>query len=198
VTIEDRFDSRTFGLRFPRRLCAPADRDGGGMLDEAQHLTGYETMRTPFSRRRNLSVVNALGTLVLDVTRRSALLVPTSKGLTEAPQPLQPPVIDHFQCYRVKRSRFQPRFERREATVADQLTPAATETVTRPYELCVPASKNGEDPTAPDRSGALLCYKTRSLPRFGTIPAFIDNQFGPDEVTVIHRRELCVPSLVLP
>jgi hypothetical protein len=50
------------------------------------------------------------------------------------------------------------------------------------------------DPTAPDHPDLLLCYKSKSSARFGTLEAHIDNQFGPDDVTLIHRRELCVPS----
>ena len=30
-------------------------------------------------------------------------------------------------------------------------------TLVRPYRLCVPSSNNGEDPTAPDHAGVLLC-----------------------------------------
>ena len=67
-------------------------------------------------------------------------------------------------------------------------------TLVRPFRLCVPTSKNGEDPTAPSHPDLLLCYKSKSSARFGTLVAHIDNQFGPDDVTLIHRRELCVPS----
>ncbi len=78
-------------------------------------------------------------------------------------------------------------------TVADQFE-SLNLTLVKPYRLCVPASKNGEDPTAPDHLDLLLCYKAKSSTKFGTIEAHIDNQFGPDDVTLIHRRELCVPS----
>lgn len=195
VTEVDRFASQLLTLRFPHRLCAPAAKNGGGILNEVDHLTGYSSLRTPFSKRSNQTVVNQLGSIVLDVTRRDMLLVPTAKNLAGPPPPLEPPTIGHFQCYRVKRSRGQPRFTKIEVGVADQFE-SVTETLVRPYSLCVPADKNGEDPAAPGRPGVLLCYKTRARDPFGTVDAHIANQFFPDVVTLIHRRELCVPSFI--
>src|SRR5262249_23322943 len=66
-------------------------------------------------------------------------------------------------------------------------------TLDRPFRLCVPASKNGEDPTAPQHPDHLLCYRTRSA-RFGDESHTIQNQFGQRDVRVISRNELCVPS----
>ena len=51
---------------------------------------------------------------------------------------------------------------------------------------------------APSHPGLLLCYKSKSSSGFGTLTAHINNQFGPDDVTLIHRRELCVPSVQVP
>jgi hypothetical protein len=197
VTEQDRFGTQTLSLRFPDRLCAPADTDEGGIFDDIQHLTGYETLHTPFTRRRNQTVVNQFGTVVLDAVRRDMLMVPTAKSLDGPATPLLPPTIDHFQCYRVRRSRGQPRFAPIDVSVTDQFD-SFTERLRRPYNLCVPANKEGEDPRAPEHPGVLLCYKARSSSRLGTVPAQIHTQFGPDEITVVHRRELCVPSFIQP
>ena len=78
-------------------------------------------------------------------------------------------------------------------SVADQLE-SVNVTLVKPYRLCVPANKNGEVPTAPNHPERLLCYKSKGS-SFGTIEAHINNQFGPDNITLIHRRELCVPSV---
>ena len=43
----------------------------------------------------------------------------------------------------------------------------------------------------------LLCYKTKNT-AFGTVPTFTNNQFGPAQPLLIHRRELCVPSVKNP
>jgi len=180
-------------LRYPHRLCAPADKNGEGIVDPVPHLTGYETLRTPFVRQLNQSIANQFGTIVLDLTRRDVLMVPTAKSLVGPASPLPLPTVDHFQCYRTKRAKGQPRFVKLNPTVADQFESVPI-TLVKPYRLCVPANKNGEDPTAPTHPGVLLCYRSKSSVRFGTLDAHILNQFGPDNVTLIHRRELCVPS----
>ena len=86
-----------------------------------------------------------------------------------------------------------PKFVKTVVTVADQFE-SVNLTLVKPYRLCVPANKNGEDPTAPTDPERLLCYKSKGS-SFGTVEAHINNQFGPDNITLIHRRELCVPSV---
>jgi hypothetical protein len=193
VTVQDRFGTQVELLRFPHRLCAPADKNGSGIMDPVQHLAGYETRATPFVKVTSQTITNQFGTLVLDLTRRDNLLVPSAKSLSGPATPLQPPTIDHFQCYRVRKSRGQPGFAKVTASITDQFESASI-TLLRPFRLCVPANKNGEDPTAPMHDGLLLCYTSRSGMTFGTMSANINNQFGDDELTLIHRRELCVPS----
>ena len=197
VTVEDQFGTQGLTLRFPHRLCAPADKNGEGILDDVQHLVGSDTLRTPFTKRTGFPVTNQFGTTAIDLTRRDLLMVPTAKSLVAPPPPLLPPTIDHFQCYRAKRSAGSPKFPKTNVTVVDQFE-SLTLTLLKPYRLCVPANKNGEDPTAPSHTGLLLCYKAKASSSFGTLVAHINNQFGPDDVTLIHRRELCVPSVQVP
>src|SRR5205814_9193446 len=45
VTETDRFGTQVVTLRYPHRLCAPADKNGEGIVDPVPHLTGYETLR---------------------------------------------------------------------------------------------------------------------------------------------------------
>ena len=120
-------------------------------------------------------------------------MVPTAMSVAGPPAPLPLPTIDHFQCYRTKRAKGQPRFDRISVTVTDELE-SVTHTLVRPYRLCMPTSKNGEDPTAPAHPAVLMCYRSKAGPRFGTLDAQIANQFGRDDIRLIHRRELCVPS----
>ena len=122
-------------------------------------------------------------------------MMPSSKSLTGAPPSLVPPTIDHFQCYKAKPSRRAARFVRQDMTLTDQFK-TQTETLVKPLLLCSPADKNGEDPTAPAHPTSLLCFKTRGVP-FATLEAHIHNQLGPDDVTLIHRRELCLPASVM-
>ncbi|MGH7893566.1 MAG: DUF7450 family protein, partial [Candidatus Binatia bacterium] len=194
VTVQDRFTSMTETVRFPHRLCAPADEDGQGLLDPVQHLVAYVMGGQVFTGRTGLTVTNQLGTLKLDLTRPNILMLPSAKSLTTVPPPLAPPTIDHFQCYKVKRSRGTTKFVKRTMTIVDQFE-SQTLTLTKPYLLCAPADKNGEDPTAPAHPTHLLCYRAKGI-SFGTLGAHVNNQFGPDDVTLIHRRELCLPASV--
>jgi len=197
VTEQDQFGTTPLTLRYPHRLCAPADKNDEGIVDPVPHLVGYETLRTPFIRQTNLSIVNQFGTTMIDLTRRDVLMVPSAKDLVSTPPPLVPPLIDHFQCYRAKRAKGSAKFNKITVNVTDQIETNTPITLTRPYRLCVPANKNGEDPTAPSHPNNLLCYRSKSSVRYGTVPAFINNQFGNDDLLTIHRRELCVPTVLL-
>ncbi len=192
VTAQDQFGTLSLPLRFPHRLCAPANKNNEGISDPTEHLTGYVT-RATFAKRVNQTVVDQFGTLQLDVTRPSLFMVPSAKNGV----PLAPPPGDHFTCYKVRPSRGAAKFARRTVTVVDQFQ-SVTETLFKPSLLCAPASKNNEDPTAPQHPDHLLCYRAKSATPFGTIPVSITNQFGADQLTVIARRELCVPALKNP
>jgi len=191
VTVQDQFGTLTEQLRFPHRLCNPTSKNGEGITDPTDHLLGYNIRGASFSKRTNQTVVDQFGTLLLDVTRPDFLLVPSSKdGVAQ-----QPP-LDHFQCYKVKRSRGGPKFTKRTVTISNQFE-STTLTLIKPSRLCAPASKNNEDPTAPSHPDHLTCYKARGGKFNGSVHT-MNNQFGVDDVTVIHRRELCVPSLKNP
>src|SRR5262249_47694288 len=130
----------------------------------------------------------------LDLIRRSFLFTPTAKSLTGPTQPLPSSPVDHFQCYLVRRSPGSPRFTPIHGIgIQDQFGPHTVDLL-RPRYLCVPADKNGEDPTAPQDSQSLLCYKSRHRARFGTQNVFTNNQFGPVSQPLTRRMEFCVPS----
>jgi hypothetical protein len=191
VTVQDQFGTLTETLRLPNRLCNPTNKNGEGIVDPTDHLVGYRTKAPKTTTQFNQTVVDQFGTLILDVKKPDDLLVPSSKaGVAQ-----QPP-LDHFQCYRVKKSRGAPKFVKKTASITNQFE-TVTLTLVKPRLLCAPANKNGEDPTAPSHPDHLICYKTKDGP-FGTITTTVNNQFGIDEVTVIHRRELCVPALKNP
>jgi hypothetical protein len=192
INTVDQFGPLPLTLRFPHRLCAPATKNQEPILDSTEHLTAYKT-KAKFTKRLNQTVVNQLGTLQLDVVRPVLFMVPTAKNGVA----LAPPPADHFTCYKVKRSRGAAKFVQQTVTVGDQFQ-NVTETLIKPVHLCAPTNKNGEDASAPLHPDHLLCYKAKSPTQFGTINVNIDNQFGPDQVTLIHRRELCIPSLKNP
>jgi hypothetical protein len=191
VTVQDQFGTLHETLRYPHRLCAAANKNGEGMQDPTHHLVGYRTKPSPFTKRLRQTLVDQFGTQLLDVVRPDVLDVPTSKDGVSLASPL-----DHFQCYTVKRSKGGPKFAKHTVSVADQFE-TVTLTLVKPVLLCAPASKNNEDPTAPSHPDHLTCYKTQDG-KFPQSTHTINNQFGLDQVTLIHRRELCVPSLKNP
>ncbi len=192
VSVQDQFGSLIEQVRFPHRLCNPTDKNGGGIIDPTDHLVAYEAKSLGgFTKRSNQTVVDQFGTHLLDVTRPAMLMVPTSKDGVQ-----QLPPLDHFQCYKVKRSKGAPKFAKLTVAIVNQFE-TVTEIVVKARYLCAPASKNNEDPTAPSHPDHLLCYKTRDG-NFGESDHSISNQFGLDQVRTIHRKELCLPALKNP
>lgn len=190
VTVEDQFGTRTVRVRRAHLLCNPTDKNAEGIVDVTDHLVGYKT-RGPRVKVLNQTVVNQFGTHLLDVVHPDLLMLPTGKdGVAQTPP------LDHFQCYKVKRSRGSAKFQKRTVTISNQFETTTLE-VTKPFRLCAPANKNGEDPTAPEHPDHLLCYKVRSA-KFKGGPHTILNQFEDQTANVIARRELCLPSLKNP
>ena len=120
-------------------------------------------------------------------------LVPSAKSLEGPPGPLGSPIIDHFMCYRTRGGRLRvPGL-----SIVDQFG-SWTYDLLRVSRLCTAVDKRGEGIIDPNAN--LLCYKvrtTKSTPTtafHGRPAVFIDNQFGPDELTLQGARELCVPS----
>jgi hypothetical protein len=194
VTVEDRYLDATVTLRATNRLCAPSDKRGEDPTapQTPQHLAGFPSKSAAF-RLENQVVTNQFGTLTLDIKRRVFLMVPTAKDLESQPPALLNPT-SHFQCYLVGRSGGSPRFERlRDVPVADQFGSHVVDLI-RPRYLCVPADKNGEDPTAPNGQENLLCYKAKQHVRLGQQQPFMTNQFLSRRERMIRNLEFCVPT----
>jgi hypothetical protein len=199
VSVQDQFGEHTETVRFPHRLCAPADKkdEFPDAPMHPEHLIGH-LVSGPAVKVLHQTVVNQFGTIVLDVVRPDILLVPTLKTLAlPGPSALTQPTVDHFQCYKVKPSPGAPKFQKILGVKVDDQFGTATLDLLKPARLCAPANKRNEDPTAPDHPGHLLCYKTKNS-AFGTVQTYTNSQFGPAQPLVIHRRELCVPSLKNP
>jgi len=199
VSLQDQFRTTpSVPLSKPNRLCAPTNKqneDPGAELDP-EHLKSWQDKRkTP--KVLNQTIVNQFGSLQLDVTNPAFLLVPASKSLVGPPPPLVAPT-DHFQCYKVKRTRGAPKFARIPGvTGLDQFGPYNVDLM-RPRYLCAPANKNNGDPTAPSHPEHLLCYKSRNNSPFTRQTVFATDQFGSGPLLIHRRIELCVPSLKNP
>jgi len=197
VSVQDQFGQHTESVRFPHRLCAPANKNGEDPTapTHPDHLLGH-LVSGPNVKVANLSVTNQFGTIKLDTVKPDVLMVPTLKTLAPpgpAGPPTDPDVPDHFQCYKVKRSQGSPKFQKiLGVKVQDQFGTAMLDLL-KPVRLCAPANKRNEDPSAPQHLFHLLCYKTKNS-SFGTVQTYTNDQFGPAQPLLIHRRELCVPS----
>ena len=143
-------------------------------------------------RVRDQVVTNQFGTLRLDVNRPARLLVPTAKSLIGPPASPVGGMLDHFQCYKVKRARGE-RFAGANAAIETQFESASI-TLVKPLRLCTPTSKNGEDPSAATHADHLLCYRIKARSGAGTVDVGINNQFGPQSYRIGQFREFCVPS----
>src|SRR5262245_47546837 len=69
-----------------------------------------------------------------------------------------PAALDHFQCYD---GRARPSIRVQGVTLVDQFGTLMVD-VFGPTDLCAPANKNDEDPTAPDHPAHLASYNIKS------------------------------------
>lgn len=201
VSLVDQFGSTTVTVNRPTKLCAPADKndEDPAAPSDPDHLTGYR-IRNPAIRSVDQTIVNQFGTLHLDVTKTDLLFVPTAKSVA-APAPPEPadPAIDHFQCYKVKRTRGTAKFVKIVGVKVDDQFGSGTIDLLRPKHLCAPANKRNEEPGAELHPDHLLCYKVKAPAPFAQKQVWLGNQFGPhNQLTLIRRQEFCVPSLKNP
>jgi hypothetical protein len=197
ISVEDQFGLHSEKVRFPHRLCAPANKNGEDPTapSHPDHLQGHR-VSGPNVRVANLDVTNQFGTIKLDITKPDVLMEPTLKTLAlpgPAAPPTDPNVPDHFQCYKAKRSKGSPKFQKILGVQVQDQFGTATLDLLKPIRLCAPANKQNEDPSAPQHLFHLLCYKTKNS-AFGMVQTYTNDQFGPAQPLLIHRRELCVPS----
>jgi hypothetical protein len=198
VSLVDQFgSSTTTTVKRPHYLCAPADKKGEdpSAPSHPDHLTAYLLHGSPV-KKLNQTVKNQFGTIVLDVVKPSQLLVPTAKSLA-APAPPAPIIsaVDHFQCYKVKRSKGSSKFNKITGIPIEDQFGTGTIDLLKVTDLCAPVDKNGENPGAENHKFKLLCYMSRGNAPFATKQVWLDDQFGPlNGVSLSHRPRFCVPS----
>ncbi len=111
---------------------------------------------------------------------------------------LDPPPLDHFQCYKPKTTKGAVKFAPLAGVTITDGFGSLTLDVKKPAALCNPVNKNGEDPTAPSHTEHLEAYKIKTSS--GTakfLPVLnqkIFNQLGPLDLDVIKPVTLMVPS----
>jgi len=120
-------------------------------------LTGYETLRTPFTRLTNKTITNQFGSIVLDLVRRDVLMVPSAMSLVGR-RPLPLPTIDHYQCYRTKQATGS-RVQQDQREVQDQLETVSDTLVRRTASASRQQERRRPDGADPSGPAALLQSK---------------------------------------
>ncbi len=213
---------RTVELRRTKYFCSPAEvtQVVGNTAtvypinDPAANLTCYTTRGRPSTRLQVISEDQLFGEQPLDVQNQSTQLctpslvevvgptaTPTATPTGSAGPTATPPAstLDHFEQYRVRKSRGAPRFARSELTLRSQFLKEKPEDeflkvtvkVTRQFSLGVPTDKNDEGVNF--LLPHLTCYNI-SAPRFPIQDVIVKNQFGEFPLTLRRPKLLCVPS----
>ena len=108
------------------------------------------------------------------------------------------PIVDHFQCYKVKVTTTTAALPATGVTVEDQFGTLSTDLKKLKY-VCAPVNKNNEEPGAEANTGYLTCYQQKSLTAFTKVtPVYAANQFGNETMDVIKPFVLCLPAARLP
>ena len=197
VDLDDQFITR-LDVRVikPRHFCNPVDKNGEGISDPTAHLQCYRIKEPRLPSKPNVIVTNQFGTQRLTVSRAKELCVPSEKDMV--PSPLN---INHFKCYKVKRTKGAPKFEEQLVTLDDQFETGKITRVIKPKLLCTPVDKNGEG--IPNPAGHITCFKIKDAPgqpKFSRTDITVTNQFTDDELGAATAGEcdaaplLCVPS----
>jgi len=208
VSLVDQFGSSTVVVKNPKFLCAPTDKNGEDPTapTHPEHLKMYQ-IKNPLKPvlPTDIMVVDQFNPtgLFVNAKKTSHLLVPSVKSLT-GPTPIPTPgafVTDHFQCYKISISTNTPKFVPvLGVSLGDQFG-TMTVDVKKPAFLCNPVDKNGEDPTAPNHSDHLLCYKAKQVDTVKFVKlvgVFVNNQFGSETLDVKKPALLCVPAITTP
>ena len=105
---------------------------------------------------------------------------------------LQP--LHHLQCYNLKNAPF----DEAPVTLTDRFGTRSM-TVRKAREVCAPANKNGEDPSAPTSPDFMTAYSIKGGGKFERVRAqTVVNQFGSLTVDITTPRTLLVPSAYSP
>jgi hypothetical protein len=198
VTLDDQFGSATVTAGRLVKLCTPAqlNDDAGEPLRPDAHQAMYGlTPRGPAVRKPHPFFDEFTGDtgVVLTPTLRTTLLVPAGKSTNVLVTPPIPTGVDHYECYALVQptapSPVSP------VKIADQFG-AASYQVGRASEACTPVDVNGNDATAPDHLGHLVCYDVArtvaTMPKLHRVR--VNDEFGARTLLLHQANELCVPA----
>jgi hypothetical protein len=188
VRLRNQFGTISVRVGQPLRLCAPADKNGSGILHKEAHLTCYALPRVdaPLATKR-AEIRNQFGLqrLVISLNPPENLCLPAAKAISGTPGRV-PVRVDHYVCYRVDPT---SSFAARKVKLSDQFA-RSVDVVVSARTLCAPTSKNGSRILQPKVH--LLCYLLKSARKGRTV--LLRDQFGLLKAAVGLRNLLCFPS----
>jgi hypothetical protein len=198
-SLEDRFGTLVAKVKGFTSLCNP--------VLSAQHPTvhqvGYKTTLAkttppqPKFAKSDRTAFDQFGSHPLTVVKPVELRAPSAKVLGAGGTPtVNTSGVDHFECYVAIPQKGAPKFVATPVTVTDQFGTVDL-TLTKITKLCAPVNKDGEDPTAPQHPGHLVCYRAK-LPKGVKFPATTvsvnNTNFGPAVLVAKAVAELCLPA----
>jgi hypothetical protein len=201
ISLVDAFGPSMVEAKKPKWLCTPADKNDEDPTapSHPDHLESYQIKpAVKFGGASGIQLLDQLGTTTVSLTKPANLLVPTAKSLASSPPAPASPIVDHFQCYKVKVTTSGVSLPQ-SVVVDDQFAVGQTAELRKLKYVCGPVDKNGEEPGAETNSGYLTCYQQKSLPKFEKkTPVYTANQFGSETMTVLNPFVLCLPAAKLP
>lgn len=200
VTVVDPLFTDTVTVRRYLDLCAPVDKNGEnpGAPFDPTHLVHVKIEEVDWPGKvPGVTVLNQMGTFVVDVGVPESMLVPALKTLVPDPPPVPPAPTDinHYVCHKVPDKKVVY-----EASLIDQFTaPNPYRMATESQKLlCLAASKNGELIPYPDAH--LFCLRTKNLGNpLGLVANIVTQFFGgePRQAELTQATEFCVQSTII-
>lgn len=109
-----------------------------------------------------------------------------------------PPPLDHFQCYQAKTASGTAKFTAIPYLPTSDRIGEWFFTVSKPGELCAPASVEGSDPSAPSHAEHLESYQIKRVPGTGKFPKTLNqivaDQFGQMSIDLLKPERLMLPT----
>jgi uncharacterized protein YjbI with pentapeptide repeats len=194
-TLQDQFGTLVVDVKRVLAVCNPAQT--------GVHQVGYKIARAttppqPVFVKTDYTAVDQFGTHPLTAVRPVELRAPSAKVLGAGGTGLVDTTgVDHFECYKAMPAKSAPRFVAPPPVAITDEFGTVTLTLRKITKLCTPVNKDGEDVTAPEHVGHLICYQAKLPARIRFAPQTVsvnNTNFGPAVLRAKAVAELCVPA----
>ena len=193
--LQDQFGMLVVDVKRVLAVCNPAQT--------AVHQVGYKIARAktppqPVFVKTDHTAIDQFGAHALTLLQPVELRAPSAQVLGAGGTGLVDTTgVDHFECYKAVPARNAPTFVAPPPVAITDEFGTVTLTLNKITKLCTPVNTNGEDVTASQHVGHLVCYQAK-LPqgtRFAPQTVSVNNtNFGPAVLVAKAVAELCVPA----